>query len=1039
MSWGFFFVLFFRRSFSHFAAYSHLMANKAIRRNLKIYINGEEVDATITNLRKNLAKFRTQANRAVEGSDKWEKYNNIVAQLELELARATSAQKEFKESVKLSEEGIDSSSNALAKFTGGLSTLISGYKNGDVFEVMAGWKAVKKNIGGATDALLKFVSTPTGAIIAFVVGIGAAAKEFINYNKGIAKAVKLTQQLTGFNGQELQDFRASVQATAEVYDKEFNEVLRSANALSKQMKISQQEALELINEGFVRGADSSGDFLNKLQEYPVQFKNAGFSAQDFIDIATQEVKGGVYDDKLLDTIKEADLALKEFTKSTEDALINAFGPEFAQKIKTGVATGKVSTKQAIDDIISEADRLGLNFQQKEQLIADVFKGAGEDAGGFGEIILQLNEAFNEQNKILSEVEQAELRLVDATTENEKALADLFDASQSGFPEMLSNLKAIGLEIYTNVLVGLKSMFTTIEQLKKQAGIDGQANAIKRVSENIKEFGTTAAEEAAIQVEAAKKNIARISKEIEDLPFYKRQRGNKKILEKQLAEQQAYLKELQAIAREESQAFLNYQKSLKTEPEISNTGDTRTEAQKKADELAAKQAAKAAAQRLKEHEKLMLEIAKLEEEAYLVKLDLDEREIQEIKNKFAKLLKLAEAGSKEEAKLLLLQQQEIDAKKLEQEERFQKEKEKVRKQYDLLSSEEKKAEELNSLKELYDRKLLSEEQYQLAKKGIEDAYRLQKLEEETLRKEELEAKREEEFQKQLERDDLTDRERFSLELERLKELLDAKLIQQEDYEAKVAQLRNRRLLEQVQKAKQAFAVVGNIVEAAKNGELASIEEVTKRKGESEEEFVKRKEEAEEKKKAINKKYALAELLITIGKTAANTALAIIRAYSDLGPIAGTVAAALVGTVGALQINNARKEYKRVKSFSRGGDTGTGNLGLGRNSGGYIRGVVEEDEYVVPKFVRNMPGVPRIVEYLEARRTGKTDSFAEGGDTSSPIDEGLPATGDTLLVQLIQKLLDRLNAPLKINFTLNDLISLQELEQKLTNTINESKGN
>ena len=34
------------------------MANESITRRLKIYVNGQEVDATITNLRKNLAKLR---------------------------------------------------------------------------------------------------------------------------------------------------------------------------------------------------------------------------------------------------------------------------------------------------------------------------------------------------------------------------------------------------------------------------------------------------------------------------------------------------------------------------------------------------------------------------------------------------------------------------------------------------------------------------------------------------------------------------------------------------------------------------------------------------------------------------------------------------------------------------------------------------------------------------------------------------------------------------------------------------------------------
>lgn len=1013
------------------------MAEKAITRRLKIYINGEEVDATISNLSKSLAKFRAQSNRAVEGSDDWKKYNKNVAELEEELKRARDAQKQFREASKLTEKQVSTTGVTVQEFSGHLASLSQSLRTGDLLGAQEGFNGLKSGIAGAAKAALAFIATPVGAFITTLVGIGAAAKAFFDYNTNIAESVKLTQQLTGFDGDRLQEFRASVQATASTFDKEFNEVLRSANALSKQMQISQEEALDLINQGFVRGADASGDFLKKLEEYPVQFRNAGFTAQDFIDIATQEVKGGIYDDKLLDTLKEADIALKEFTTATEDALINAFGADFTRSIKKGIATGEITTKEAINKIIAQADDMGLNFQQKQQLIADVFKGAGEDAGGFGEIVLQLNEAFNDQNKVLTEVEAANLRVVEATSEYEQALADLFDASQSGFPAMLSNLKAIGNEILTNILVGIKRTFTSLEQLKNQAAFEGQAKAAKDVADNITQFGTSAAEESKIMMDATLSNIQRLEKEIYKTHWWE----NKDALEESLAQQKAYFKELEAIVQGQSQIFVDPSQNFDFKKEEKETGgDTRTEEEKAADKLAEKERQKKAAERLRDHEKLLAAIQQLEENAVLAKMDLDEQEIEQIRQKYAKLLSEAAKGSDEEGRLLSLQQGEIDAKKLELERKFQEEKEKVRLEYDLLSNDEKKQKELTSLQGLLDLKLLSEEEYQIAKKGIEDNYRNLKEQEEFQRKEEAQAKIDEEFQSTLERDELNDTQRYQAELERLQAMLDEKLISYETYEARLQQLQTRRFQQQVQKTQSVLGAIDNMVQASKQAELNSIEEVVKKKGESEEEFLKRKEESEKKKKEINKKYALTELLITIGQTVANTALAIIRAFSDLGPIAGAIAAAFVGTTGAIQIAQAKKQYNTVKSYARGGDTGTGDLGFGSNSGGFIRGVVEEDEYVVPKFVRNMPGVPRVIQFLEAKRTGQTESFAEGGEVSGSTTASNTLETSNLKenTEVLRLLLQKLDNGIYLNFTLNDEINRRELAAKLDATLKESKG-
>ena len=79
------------------------------------------------------------------------------------------------------------------------------------------------------------------------------------------EATKLTKDFTGLSGSELKGVRNEVQAVADSYDKDFREVLEATNALAKQFGISFQEAMQLVEDGFVAGADANGEFLENVK------------------------------------------------------------------------------------------------------------------------------------------------------------------------------------------------------------------------------------------------------------------------------------------------------------------------------------------------------------------------------------------------------------------------------------------------------------------------------------------------------------------------------------------------------------------------------------------------------------------------------------------------------------------------------------------------------------------------------------------------------------------------------------------------------
>lgn len=234
--------------------------------------------------------------------------------------------------------------------------------------------------------------------------------------------------LTNATGNELDKLTTRTQALAKTFGADAKDIALSANNFAKQMGISYNEAFDLIEKGFVNGANASGEFLDKLKEYPVQFKEAGISQETFIKAATMEVKEGVYSDKFLDTIKEVGLSLREMTKAQQDALTNAFGGQFTQKLLTDINNGTVTTEQAYQRIMQQADKTGLSVQQMQVLTADVFKGAGEDVGGaakiwdiYKDVVASSLEPQNEYAKKQREILASENEVAAAQNEFAKVL------------------------------------------------------------------------------------------------------------------------------------------------------------------------------------------------------------------------------------------------------------------------------------------------------------------------------------------------------------------------------------------------------------------------------------------------------------------------------------------------------------------------------------------------------------------------------------------------------------------------------------------
>ena len=216
------------------------------------------------------------------------------------------------------------------------------------------------------------------AITNTIGNVSSALTQFSDRMKGLQSANIAITQLTGKTGEEMLKLRSNVQAVSEHFGADFNETLRAANALSKGFGISIDEAMKLVQDGLVSGANAGGDFIDTVREYPRYFKEAGLSAEDFIAIATNAAQQGVFSDKGVDTIKEGNLRIREMTTATADAL-NNIGIS-AEKVQADLQAGSITTFDVMQMVAAKLNELPASSAAVGTAIADIFGGPGEDAG-----------------------------------------------------------------------------------------------------------------------------------------------------------------------------------------------------------------------------------------------------------------------------------------------------------------------------------------------------------------------------------------------------------------------------------------------------------------------------------------------------------------------------------------------------------------------------------------------------------------------------------------------------------------------------------
>lgn len=312
---------------------------------------------------------------------------------------------------------------------------------------------LKVKIQALGKTLMTLLANPYVLAILGIAGTIMAAKAWFDYNKGLVEATRLTSDLTGKSGNDLKNFRNEVQATADTFGADFESVLTAANNVANQFGISVDEALKLVQDGFVSGANANGKYLDSLEEFPAYFKEAGVSAEGFIAITTQASKMGIVSNKALDTIKEANTRLGEMSDATAGSL-KAIGLN-STEIQKKLADGTMTTFEVMQQVSGKLAELPKSSKVASEAVANIFGGPGQDAGyKYLTTLKDMSVSMDEVKEKSGELGRLQEEQLQSQVELDNAIAGLFDLTGGTFESMMTQAKTFVNKGITAIIKGI---------------------------------------------------------------------------------------------------------------------------------------------------------------------------------------------------------------------------------------------------------------------------------------------------------------------------------------------------------------------------------------------------------------------------------------------------------------------------------------------------------------------------------------------------------------------------------------------------------
>lgn len=185
------------------------------------------------------------------------------------------------------------------------------------------------------------------------------------------------QQMRGLDdAADLEKITKKAYYLKDAFGSEISESVRAAKMMMEQWGISADEAFELINQGYQKGLDKNGDFLDSINEYSVHFRQIGLSATDMFDTFKLGADSGAFSiDKVGDAIKEMGIRLKDGTATD---VLKSMKLD-AKELEKAFADGGEKGSWAFGEIVNGLERIKDPLEQNQAGVT-IFGTMWEDLG-----------------------------------------------------------------------------------------------------------------------------------------------------------------------------------------------------------------------------------------------------------------------------------------------------------------------------------------------------------------------------------------------------------------------------------------------------------------------------------------------------------------------------------------------------------------------------------------------------------------------------------------------------------------------------------
>lgn len=181
------------------------------------------------------------------------------------------------------------------------------------------------NLGDAYNTAVNDIAAGTGLVGEELDNMSEVLKDVYGSNFGesmddAAAGITAVYQATGLTDEALAETTKGAYMLADTFGYDVAESARAAKAMMENFGVSGEEAMGMIAAGAQNGLDYSGELIDTVSEYSVQFAKLGFSADEMFSIFQQGADSGAWNlDKVGDAVKEFSIRSIDGSKTTTEA------------------------------------------------------------------------------------------------------------------------------------------------------------------------------------------------------------------------------------------------------------------------------------------------------------------------------------------------------------------------------------------------------------------------------------------------------------------------------------------------------------------------------------------------------------------------------------------------------------------------------------------------------------------------------------------------------------------------------------------------